>query len=75
MAIVLLLSVLVQAQNYSELNTFSIKGKNFPSMNKTNESELLYREGKGCLTHMWFGGSWDNWHKTRILIYVDGETQ
>ena len=29
--------------------------------------------GKGCLTHMWFGGDWPGYHHTRIRIYVDGE--
>ena len=34
----------------------------------------FHHEGKGCLTHMWFGGGWKGCDKTRIRIYVDGET-
>ena len=35
---------------------------------------MLCQEGKGCLTHMWFGGDWTAFEKTRLRVYVDGET-
>ncbi len=38
------------------------------------DNEMLYEEGKGCLSHMWFGGDWAAFEKTRLRVYVDGET-
>jgi len=37
------------------------------------EAELFRHKGKGCLTHMWFGGNWKDWEKLRLRVYVDGE--
>ncbi len=58
----------------SSLNTFSTAGKGEPILNGCKESTLLSHKGKGCLTHMWFGGEWAGYEKTRIRVYVDGET-
>ncbi len=58
------------------------KLKNFGSIGKAiypftegdkTESELFSHQGKGCLTHMWFGGNWPNYEQLRIRVYVDGE--
>jgi hypothetical protein len=57
------------------LKSFGTSGKAvypFPEGDKT-EAELLSHTGKGCLTHMWFGGNWKDWDKIRIRVYVDGE--
>jgi len=57
------------------LKTFGTSGKAvypFTEGSKT-EAELYRYEGKGCLTHMWFGGNWANYEKMRIRVYVDGE--
>jgi hypothetical protein len=57
------------------LKTFGTSGKAvypFPEGSKT-EAELYRYEGQGCLTHMWFGGKWENYEKMRIRVYVDGE--
>jgi hypothetical protein len=56
------------------LKTFGTKGKEVTSLSRDKEAGLFYHEGKGCLTHMWFGGGWKGCDKTRIRIYVDGET-
>ncbi|MCP5116612.1 MAG: DUF2961 domain-containing protein [bacterium] len=37
------------------------------------EAILFEHAGKGCLTHMWFGGKWPNYENLRIRVYVDGE--
>jgi hypothetical protein len=66
---------MAQDPDLSKLKTFSSAGKELPVLDGYNETELLRHEGKGCLTHMWFGGDWPGYHKTRIRIYVDGKTQ
>jgi len=55
------------------LKTFCTIGKGLPVLNGYKEVELLKHEGKGCLTHMWFGGDWKGYEKTRVRVYVDGE--
>jgi len=57
------------------LKSFGTSGKAvypFAEGDKT-EATLLEHEGAGCLTHMWFGGKWENYEKMRIRVYVDGE--
>jgi hypothetical protein len=56
------------------LKTFSASGKQVV-LEAGKETELLRHAGKGCLTHMWFGGSWKGYEYTRIRVYVDGEQQ
>jgi len=55
------------------LKTFGTMGKEMQVLKKDQETELFSYEGKGCLTHMWFGGSFKNVEYTNIRIYVDGE--
>ncbi len=62
------------AQSLSDLKTFGTAGKQQTQLTTGQESELFHYSGKGCLTHMWFGGSFKNYGETRIRIYVDGET-
>lgn len=57
----------------SPLKTFSTSGKELKVLGGGKEAELLRHEGRGCLTHMWFGGSFPGYEKTRIRVYVDGE--
>lgn len=57
------------------MKTFGTSGKAvypFTEGAKT-EAVLFSHDGKGCLTHMWFGGKWPNYEKMRIRVYVDGE--
>ena len=49
-------------------------GKESLILNGGREAEILSHQGKGCLTHMWFGGDWPGYEKSRIRVYVDGET-
>ncbi|MGA2501708.1 MAG: hypothetical protein ABSH20_28545, partial [Tepidisphaeraceae bacterium] len=59
----------------TKLKTFCAIGKERPDLDGYKEAELLRQEGKGCLTHMWFGGDWPGYDRTRLRIYVDGEEQ
>jgi hypothetical protein len=63
------------ATNLLTLQTFCSDGKEVNVLDGYQEAELLCEEGKGCLTHMWFGGDWPVFEKTRIRIYADGEQQ
>lgn len=58
----------------TQLHTFAAVGKEQSVLNGYHEAELLRHEGSGCLTHMWFGGSWPGYDQTVIRVYVDGET-
>jgi len=57
----------------SSLKTFGTIGKAVYPLQGGKEAELFSFTGKGCLTHMWFGGKWKNYGKLRIRIYVDNE--
>jgi D-arabinan exo alpha-(1,3)/(1,5)-arabinofuranosidase (non-reducing end) len=48
-------------------------GKELRILKTDEETELYKRQGAGCLTHMWFGGSWPDYGKTQLRIYVDDE--
>jgi hypothetical protein len=61
--------------DFTKLKTFSAVGKQLPVLNGYKEAELLDHGGRGCLTHMWFGGDWPGYNKTMIRVYVDGETK
>jgi hypothetical protein len=62
-----------QGTEVAQLKTFSAIGKEKDVLNGFHEVELMRHEGRGCLTHMWFGGNWDGYELTRIRVYVDGE--
>ena len=53
--------------------TFGATGKEQYVLNGYREAELLQHEGRGCLTHMWFGGDWPGYERIRLRVYVDGE--
>lgn len=54
------------------LNSFSTVGKGMQVLKPGKEALLFERRGSGCITHLWFGGSWSGYDHTRIRIYVDG---
>lgn len=58
-----------------DLKTFGTMGKELRVLKKDQETELFAHEGKGCITHMWFGGSFKGVEYTDIRIYVDGEEE
>lgn len=51
------------------LRTFGAFGKEVKLLEVGKEAEIFRREGRGCLTHMWFAMD----ERTRIRVYVDGE--
>ena len=59
-----------------DLKTFGTAGKQLAALSADQEAELFTHHGApGCLTHMWFGGAFKDYEKTRIRIYVDGEAK
>ena len=59
----------------SSLQTFGTMGKELQILKKEQETELFQHDGKGCLTHMWFGGDLFDHEDMIIRVYVDGEAQ
>ncbi len=57
----------------TKARTFGTAGKQVSLLNAEKEAVLFRHEGRGCLTHMWFGGSFKGYERTRIRIYVDDE--
>jgi hypothetical protein len=57
----------------TSLKTFGTAGKQLTLLTVDKEAELFSHKGRGCLTHMWFGGAFPNDQYTRIRVYVDGE--
>jgi len=64
----------VRLAAFNEPTTFGSAGKEERPLAGGKESELFHYRGHGCLTHMWFGGSFPDYGLTRIRVYVDGET-
>lgn len=64
-----------QDVDVATLKTFCVSGKELNVLNGHREAEILRHEGKGCLTHMWFGGDWPGYERTRLRVYVDGERE
>jgi D-arabinan exo alpha-(1,3)/(1,5)-arabinofuranosidase (non-reducing end) len=56
------------------LETFGTAGK-AEKLYPNREVVLFDHKGAGCLTHMWFGGDWPGYGRTRIRVYVDGEAK
>jgi hypothetical protein len=61
--------------NGPPLKTFGTAGKEQRILSAEREAELFRHDGRGCLTHLWFGGDWPGYGKTRIRCYIDGEKQ
>jgi len=57
----------------ASLKSFGASGKEQHVLENGQEAQLLQHAGRGCLTHMWFGGDWPGYGRTRIRCYVDGE--
>ena len=47
-------------------------GKGERVLGEGQEAVLFEHEGKGCLSHFWFGGAFEGVENTRIRYYVDG---
>lgn len=63
-----------KALNINEMHLFGTMGKE-GKLFADREVTLLEHTGAGCLTHMWFGGNWPGYDRTRIRVYVDGEQE
>jgi hypothetical protein len=50
-------------------------GKELQVLTKEKETELFNYDGKGCITHMWFGGDLNDHEDLMIRIYVDEEVK
>jgi hypothetical protein len=59
----------------SHFKPFGTIGKELRPLAPGKEAELFKHTGRGCLTHMWFGGNFPNYGQTRIRVYVDGEEE
>jgi carbohydrate esterase-like sialic acid-specific acetylesterase len=62
-----------QLSNVESLKTFGTMGKELRVLKKKEETELFKYEGKGCISHMWFGGSFKEVEYTDIRVYVDAD--
>ena len=56
--------------DFDALKTFSAVGKDAYILKSGKEVEIFRRDGKGCLTHMWFAMD----ERVRVKVYVDSET-
>ena len=63
------------ARATAALKTFGTMGKELRVLEGGKEAELYRYQGRGSLTHMWFGGDWPGYGRTRIRVYVDGEAK
>ena len=76
MLVVLTLAAAVRAQrpvDPSTLRPIGTIGKMQSVLKVGGEAVLFEHEGKGCLTHFWFGGNFKGVEDTHIRYYVDGE--
>ncbi len=77
LAILAIITTTLSAEeiDVSTLRTFGTMGKQVRVLKGHKEVELFNHQGKGCLTHMWFGGNFKGYEQTRIRVYIDGEQQ
>lgn len=62
-------------QGVADLETIGTSGKGERVLGGGREAVLYEHQGKGCLTHFWFGGNFSGVENTRIRYYVDGAGQ
>ncbi|MDR1593509.1 MAG: DUF2961 domain-containing protein [Prevotellaceae bacterium] len=67
-------TTIAQKVAIDDLKTFGSIGKELTILTKDSETVLMHHQGKGALTHIWFGGDFKGYEQTVIRIYVDGET-
>lgn len=72
---ILLVASPLFADGTSDLRPIGGMGKAQPVLQSGGEAVLFQHEGKGCLTHFWFGGNFEGFEDTRIRYYIDGEEQ
>jgi hypothetical protein len=62
-----------EAGKIDDLRPIGSIGKAERVLKGGREAVLFEHEGRGCLTHFWFGGNFKLVEDTRIRYYVDGE--
>jgi hypothetical protein len=62
------------AAGVESMQTIGTMGKGERVLGSGKEAVLFEHQGKGCLTHFWFGGNFEGVEDTRIRYYIDGET-
>lgn len=71
--IIAILNVILAAAEPAALSPIGGVGKAESILKDGSEAVLFEHQGKGCLSHFWFGGNFDDFENTRIRYYVDGE--
>lgn len=56
-----------------DMEMIGTSGKHQQVLHGDKEAVLFEHNGKGCLSHFWFGGNFGGVENTRIRYYVDGE--
>lgn len=74
MLVVVLSGWLAAAGETANFRPIGTMGKGANALKGGKEAVLYEHQGKGCLTHFWFGGKFKGVEDTRIRYYVDGET-
>jgi hypothetical protein len=68
-----LMATLSAAADPAPLRPIGAIGKGERVLGGGREAILFEHQGKGCLSHFWFGGNFKGVENTRIRYYVDGE--
>jgi hypothetical protein len=77
--IVAVVSILLQGTaiarevSTDDLKPFGTIGKQLSILTKDSETVLFHHQGKGALTHAWFGGDFAGYTRMIIRVYVDNE--
>jgi hypothetical protein len=61
------------AADPADLTPIGAIGKGEKVLGGDSEAVLFEHQGKGCLSHFWFGGNFAGVENTRIRFYIDGE--
>ncbi len=61
------------SESTADLQPIGGIGKGEQVLKGDTEAVLYEHQGKGCLTHFWFGGNFEGVEDTRIRYYIDGE--
>jgi len=71
--IVAVLALASFASEPDNLNPIGTMGKGEHALKGNKEAVLFEYQGRGCLTHFWFGGDFKGVEDTHIRYYIDGE--
>ncbi len=74
-AVISLTIITSLAADPADLKPIGTMGKGERVLGGGGEAILFEHQGKGCLSHFWFGGNFEGVENTRIRYYVDGEKE